>query len=90
MSISASGPIRVMLVDDLPQLIEDQPRLKLQRGCQRMGDGEQSRLFAHPGFDLSAQGFFRLDALSDIPDDAQQARPAPVVDRRSAHFNVKP
>ncbi len=54
-----------------------------------MGDGEQSRLFAHPGFDLFAQVFFRLDALADIPDDAQQARPAPIIDHRSADFDVK-
>src|SRR5690242_4758164 len=77
------------VLDDLAQLVEDQPRLEFQGGCQRMGDGEQSRLFAHPGFDLSAQALLCLDAPADIPDDAQQARPATILDHRSAYLDVK-
>src|SRR5512140_210103 len=54
-----------------------------------MGDGEQRRLLAHLGFYLSGQYFFCLDALTDIPDGAQQARAAPIMDQGPAYFDVK-
>jgi hypothetical protein len=70
-------------------LVEDQTRLEFQRGGQGMGDGEQSCLFAHLSFDLSAQDYFCLNALADIPQDAQQAPPAPIMDHGSADLHMK-
>ena len=54
-----------------------------------MGDGEQRRLFAHLCFDLCAEDFFCLDALADIPKDAQQTGSTLIMDHRSVDFDMK-
>ena len=63
--------------------------MELQRGCQGLGDGEQSFLFAYLGFYLFAQAFFCLDTLAHIPDDNEQARASPEIYPRTADFGVK-
>ena len=64
----------VGVFDDPPQLIQDQTWLEFQCGGQGVRDLQQRGLFMRADFDPLVEVFFRLDALADIPDDAQKAR----------------
>jgi hypothetical protein len=79
----------VRVFDDLPQLIQDQPRLEFQCGGQCVRDLQKHSLLTRAGFDPLLEMLFRLDALADVPEHAQQARPVLMGESRSAPLGVK-
>ena len=79
----------VRVFDDPPQLVQDQPWLEFQRGGQDVRDLQQRGLLACAGFDTLVEALFRLDALADIPNDAQQTRPVLIGECRPAPLGVK-
>ncbi len=54
-----------------------------------MRDIQQRRLFSRPGFDLLLEPLLCLEARADVPDGAQDARPAKQSERRPAPLGVK-
>ena len=77
------------VLDDLSQLIEDQPRLEFQRGCQGMRNFQQRGLLMGAGFGALVKALFQFDPLADISDNSQQAGAALISKHPAAPFGVK-
>ena len=79
----------VRVLDDHPQLVEDQSRLEFQGRGQRLGDLEQRGLFARASLHPLLEQLFGLNPLADVADDTQEARPALIGERRPAPLAVE-
>lgn len=77
------------VLNDLSQLIEDQTRLKFQRGCQGMRDLQQRGLLMGAGFYMLVEVLFFLNPFADITDNTQQGGTALICECRPSPFCMK-